>query len=157
MLSEEELSDAMLLIWANKQDLPNAMPMTEIADRLELHGIRNRKWYLQPASAITGSGLYEGLDWLWEQRMSSHPSPYHGLPPQQWSPAVHGSTSREFKRGVVSVVVSLTISGRILPFGAVHPMCGLMFHQLGELEATGSLWGGHGADHDTPRSKCVIL
>ena len=157
MLSEEELSGAMMLIWANKQDLANAMPITEIADRLELHGIRNRKWYLQPACAITGDGLHEGLDWLWEQRMSSQASPYHGLPPQQWSPAAHGSTSTRFKRGVASVVVSLTISGRILPFDADHPMCGLMFHQLGKLEAAGSLWGGHGADHEALRSKCVIL
>ena len=46
------------------------------------------------------------------------------------------------------MVVSLTISGRILPFDADHPMCGLMFHQLGKLEAAGSLWGGHGADHE---------
>jgi ADP-ribosylation factor protein 1 len=64
MLNEDELRDAVLLVFANKQDLPHAMPVPEITDKLGLHGIRNRKWYIQSACATTGDGLYEGLDWL---------------------------------------------------------------------------------------------
>jgi hypothetical protein len=29
-----------------------------------LNKLRNRQWYTQDASAPTGDGLYEGLDWL---------------------------------------------------------------------------------------------
>ncbi|CAO2830963.1 unnamed protein product [Amaranthus hypochondriacus] len=64
MLSEDELSDATLLVFANKQDLPNAMPVAEVTDKLGLHSLRRRRWYIQAACATSGEGLYEGLDWL---------------------------------------------------------------------------------------------
>ncbi|MCL7030518.1 hypothetical protein MKW94_012114 [Papaver nudicaule] len=64
MLSEEELRDATLLVFANKQDLPNAMSVAEITDKLGLHSLRLRNWYIQRACATSGEGLYEGLDWL---------------------------------------------------------------------------------------------
>jgi ADP-ribosylation factor protein 1 len=64
MLAEDELRDAVLLVFANKQDLPNAMKVQEVTDRLGLNKLRNRQWYIQGASAPTGDGLYEGLDWL---------------------------------------------------------------------------------------------
>jgi ADP-ribosylation factor 1/2 len=64
LLEEDELRDAALLILANKQDLPHAMSVAEITERLELHKIRNRPWYVQGCCATTGDGLIEGLDWL---------------------------------------------------------------------------------------------
>merc|ERR1712150_339523 len=66
MLNEDELRDAVLLVFANKQDLPNAMSAAEMTDKLGLHGLRNnRQWYIQACCcATTGDGLYEGLDWL---------------------------------------------------------------------------------------------
>jgi len=64
MLAEDELKDAVLLVFANKQDLPNAMKVQEVTNRLGLNKMRNRQWYIQGASAPTGDGLYEGLDWL---------------------------------------------------------------------------------------------
>ncbi|CAF0714559.1 unnamed protein product [Adineta steineri] len=67
MLSEDELREATLLIFANKQDLPNAMNAAEITDKLGLHSLRNRNWYIQAACATSGDGLYEGLDWLSNQ------------------------------------------------------------------------------------------
>lgn len=42
-LQEEELSDAYLLVFANKQDLPNALSVSELTDKLGLHSIKNRK------------------------------------------------------------------------------------------------------------------
>ena len=70
MLNEDELRDAMLLVFANKQDLPvrrpytvrswievayilqNAMNAAEITDKLGLHSLRQRAWvcavYLSP-------------------------------------------------------------------------------------------------------------
>ena len=65
LLSEEELSEAYLLVLANKQDLPGSMTTPEIAEELGLHMLRgNRKWKIQGTCATTGDGLYEGLDWL---------------------------------------------------------------------------------------------
>jgi len=64
MLSEDELRDAILLVFCNKQDLPNALSVAEVTERLKLNTIRNRSWYIQATCATTGNGLYEGLDWL---------------------------------------------------------------------------------------------
>ncbi|KAF5289288.1 hypothetical protein FQR65_LT11909 [Abscondita terminalis] len=61
---EEELRDAVLLVFANKQDLPNSMTAAELTDKLQLNELRNRRWYIQSTCATQGDGLYEGLDWL---------------------------------------------------------------------------------------------
>merc|ERR1712130_526174 len=39
MLREDELRDAKLLVFANKQDLPNAMSVAEVTDKLGLHAL----------------------------------------------------------------------------------------------------------------------
>jgi signal recognition particle receptor subunit beta len=41
-LKEDELRDAVLLVFANKQDLPNAMSAAELTDKLGLNQLRNR-------------------------------------------------------------------------------------------------------------------
>lgn len=64
MLSVDELKNALVLVFANKQDLPNAMSAAEVTDKLGLHSMRQRSWYIQAACATTGDGLYEGLEWL---------------------------------------------------------------------------------------------
>jgi len=63
MMYEEELRDATILVFANKQDLPNALSVAELTQKLELPSM-NRKWYVQACCATKGDGLYEGLDWL---------------------------------------------------------------------------------------------
>ncbi|XP_059385885.1 ADP-ribosylation factor 4-like isoform X1 [Carassius carassius] len=67
MLAEDEMRDAVLLVLANKQDLPKAMAVPELTDRLGLHTLRGRQWFVQATCAVQGSGLYEGLDWLSDQ------------------------------------------------------------------------------------------
>ena len=67
ILNDDDLKDAILLVLANKQDLPNAMKTAEMSDKLELYKIRNRKWLIQNASAIRYEGLLEGLIWLSEE------------------------------------------------------------------------------------------
>ncbi|CAL8094745.1 unnamed protein product [Calicophoron daubneyi] len=64
MLNEDELRDAVLLVLANKQDLAQAMNAADVAEKLGLHALRKRNWFIQATCATTGSGLYEGLDWL---------------------------------------------------------------------------------------------
>jgi len=64
VLEAEEMRDAVLLVFANKQDLPNAMPAAEVIETLGLRHMRDRQWLVQSTCATTGDGLYEGLDWL---------------------------------------------------------------------------------------------
>ena len=64
MLNEDELSSAILLIFANKQDLPSAMNAAEITEKLGLHSLKNRDWYIQATCATSGDGLYDGLEWV---------------------------------------------------------------------------------------------
>ncbi|CAH2233802.1 ADP-ribosylation factor 2 [Leptidea sinapis] len=64
MLKEDELRDAVILVFANKQDMPNAMTAAELTNALNLNNMRNRRWYIQATCATQGQGLYEGLDWL---------------------------------------------------------------------------------------------
>ena len=58
MLNEDELRDALLLVFANKQDLPNAMNAAEITDKLGLHSLRNRRWYIQTTCATSGKPFF---------------------------------------------------------------------------------------------------
>ncbi|XP_062843260.1 ADP-ribosylation factor 4-like [Trichomycterus rosablanca] len=64
MLEEDALRDAVLLVLANKQDLPQAMPVHEMTEKLGLHAMKGRAWYVQSTCAVNGAGLYEGLDWM---------------------------------------------------------------------------------------------
>ena len=43
ILEEEQLKDAVLLVMANKQDLPNAMSVSSITEKLRVHEIRDRR------------------------------------------------------------------------------------------------------------------
>lgn len=63
MLNEDELRDAILLVFANKQDLPNAMNAAEITDKLGLHSLRNRQWYIQTTCATSGKSSGTS-DWI---------------------------------------------------------------------------------------------
>merc|ERR1712187_253513 len=64
MLNEDELRDALLLVFANKQDLPNAMNAAEITDKLGLHSLRQRQWFIQATCSTSVDGVYVGLEWL---------------------------------------------------------------------------------------------
>ncbi|EPY24443.1 Arf/Sar family, other [Strigomonas culicis] len=64
LLQNEELKNAVLLVFANKQDAPNALSTTAVTEKMELSKHRNRVWYIQGCCALTAQGLFEGLDWL---------------------------------------------------------------------------------------------
>jgi ADP-ribosylation factor-like protein 3 len=64
LLEEEKLSSAPLLVFANKQDLLNALPASEISTALNLHTIRDRAWQIQACSAKSGEGLQDGMEWI---------------------------------------------------------------------------------------------
>merc|ERR1712034_172961 len=58
---EDELRDAIILIFANKQDLPGALTVDEISRELELNKIRNKEWYVQACSATDGTDYMKVL------------------------------------------------------------------------------------------------
>ena len=62
MLNEDDVRDAVVLVFANKQDLPNAMPAAGISEQIGLGDLQNRQWSTQSACAATGDDLYEGID-----------------------------------------------------------------------------------------------
>lgn len=64
LLSHEDLGQAVVLVFANKQDLKEAMSPAEISEALSLHTIKNHDWHIQACCALTGEGLFEGLGWI---------------------------------------------------------------------------------------------
>jgi hypothetical protein len=44
--------------------LQSANPAGEVTERLDLHKLRDKNWFIQGTVATAGDGLYEGLDWL---------------------------------------------------------------------------------------------
>nr|QXF29017.1 Arf1b [Vischeria sp. CAUP Q 202] len=74
LLSEAQLNEAVLLVYANKADIQGSMSACEVAKGLGLTGVSStmssgggrgrREWYVQSSCGTNGNGLYEGLDWL---------------------------------------------------------------------------------------------
>ncbi|KAI5202809.1 ARF/SAR superfamily [Aureobasidium subglaciale] len=64
MLNEEELRDAALLVFANKQDQPGAKGAGDISEALRLGELKDRNWTIVACSAIDGRGVSEGMDWM---------------------------------------------------------------------------------------------
>ena len=63
ILTDEDLKGIPVLILANKMDL-NVMSSLEVTNNLDLEALKGREWYCQGCSALNGSGLYEGFNWL---------------------------------------------------------------------------------------------
>lgn len=74
LLEEEKLMGVPVLIYANKQDLFNAAAASQIAEGLELHTIRDRKWQIQPCSAQTQEGIKvrRTLTFLLNEKETTH-------------------------------------------------------------------------------------
>uniref|UniRef100_A0AAY4DK40 B-box C-terminal domain-containing protein n=1 Tax=Denticeps clupeoides TaxID=299321 RepID=A0AAY4DK40_9TELE len=72
LLTEKELRDALLLIFANKQDVPGAVSVEEMTELLSLHKLCcGRSWHIQGSDARSGIGLHDGLDWLSRQLVAA--------------------------------------------------------------------------------------
>jgi small GTP-binding protein len=66
LLKADELKDAALLVYANKQDFSHAMSVSEVMSKLGLNDSANRSRPVrcEATSAHTGFGIYEGMEWL---------------------------------------------------------------------------------------------
>lgn len=67
LLAEEKLAGVTILVFANKQDLMGALKADEISEAFSLHLLRDRPWQIQACSAMDGTGLKEGMEWLMKQ------------------------------------------------------------------------------------------
>jgi len=67
MLAHDDLNRAAVLIFANKQDLKGSMTASEISKQLNLTSIKSHRWQIQACCALTGEGLYQGLEWITSQ------------------------------------------------------------------------------------------
>mmetsp|Transcript_20722 Transcript_20722/g.51935 ORF Transcript_20722/g.51935 Transcript_20722/m.51935 type:complete len:179 (+) Transcript_20722:135-671(+) len=64
LVANAELKEAPILVFANKQDLAEAMSTAEIAEFLLLHDIKSHEWHIQASCALSGEGLMSGLEWM---------------------------------------------------------------------------------------------
>jgi len=65
LMEQPEQRREVLLVLANKQDLPKALRPEQIARKLKLKKIaRKAKWHVQGTVATTGDGLYEAFEWF---------------------------------------------------------------------------------------------
>lgn len=78
MLVHNELKDAVILVFANKADMPTARDVGELTEMYGFDEVQDHEWKIQPCCALTGEGLNEGLDWLAERLSARIKSGYIG-------------------------------------------------------------------------------
>jgi len=64
IIGDREMKDALLLVFANKQDINGHLSPEEVTNALQLNQLRDRLWYVVPSVATQGTGIFEGLAWL---------------------------------------------------------------------------------------------
>ena len=64
ILHSEEMVGVPLVVLANKQDVPNAQTPSGIAAGLGLAEVKDRRWFVQGTSALTGAGVLEAMQEL---------------------------------------------------------------------------------------------
>lgn len=96
ILREEELQNAVVLIIANKTDLPSAVSMEQLSQALDLNTLSatGRVFHVQPASAAQNKGLKEGLFWLAKaMKQQSKNKPQQQLTQQSAAPVSDASAA----------------------------------------------------------------
>jgi small GTP-binding protein len=61
ILDSDEMFGVPLMVMANKQDLPQACSVSEVAASLGLSSIKQREWKVQGTCATSGEGIYEAI------------------------------------------------------------------------------------------------
>lgn len=69
IINDREMKDALLLVFANKQDIQGHLNPEEVINALQLTQLKDKLWYVAPSVATEGTGIFEGL--------VSNPSPHH--------------------------------------------------------------------------------
>jgi len=71
LLTAEDLKDAAILVFANKQDAVGALSALEIAHILGLVNVMHRPWHVAPCITLSGEGITAGMNWLTEELSAS--------------------------------------------------------------------------------------
>lgn len=65
VINDKELANCLLIVVANKQDVPGAIKPKELIERFELAKLSStHTWSVMPTIAIDGTGLVETLNWI---------------------------------------------------------------------------------------------
>lgn len=64
VMDDDHMKDVAVLVYANKQDMPNAMTPAAVAKAMGLDKERKRLWHVQGSNAVKGDGLFEGMSWM---------------------------------------------------------------------------------------------
>ncbi|KAI7755079.1 hypothetical protein M8C21_002961, partial [Ambrosia artemisiifolia] len=62
IINDPFMINCVILVFANKQDMKEAMTPMDVCEGLGLFELKNRKWHIQGTCAIKGDGLYEGFN-----------------------------------------------------------------------------------------------
>ncbi|KAK7113989.1 hypothetical protein V1264_000129 [Littorina saxatilis] len=61
ILNSDDMRGVPVVVLANKQDLPGAVGVSEVAEKLQISQEKGRKWHIQGTCAPTGEGVYEAM------------------------------------------------------------------------------------------------
>ena len=61
IINDREMKDALLLVFANKQDIQGHLNPEEVINALQLTQLKDKLWYVAPSVATDGTGIFEGL------------------------------------------------------------------------------------------------
>lgn len=79
VLADDRLRNTVLVVLANKQDMPEAATVAEVTNALDLPKLRSR-WFVQGCCAVNGEGLIEGFtvlaDAVKEEQKKAKVSPF---------------------------------------------------------------------------------
>lgn len=64
ILQSEEMAGVPVVVLANKQDVKDAQTPAQVASRMGLAELKDRKWFVQGISALTGTGILEAMEEL---------------------------------------------------------------------------------------------
>ncbi|CAD7926386.1 unnamed protein product [Amoebophrya sp. A25] len=64
LLKDPLVADSVILVLANKQDVPGALSVSSLTRALSLEAFNQMIWRVVPTSCVNEEGVYEGLDWL---------------------------------------------------------------------------------------------
>jgi ADP-ribosylation factor-like protein 1 len=64
MLENGDFKNAVLCVFANKQDLDGCMSVSEVENALDLTSLKIREYQIFKTSAMKGIGLNEAMEWL---------------------------------------------------------------------------------------------
>ena len=62
-VQEDELRNAILVVLANKQDIPGCMSVPDVHRALGLDALKTRTFQIFKTSAVKGDGMDEAMEW----------------------------------------------------------------------------------------------